>query len=418
MILTVQLPPVYPYQERAIFGAARCAVIEGATKCGKTYPCLLWLLSRALEAERGNRAHWWVAPIYQQARIAYRRLKTDMLAQADPSGSLWTAHDSELRITIAGRGDIWFKSADNPEGLYGDDVYAVVIDEATRCGDDSWAAVRSTLTATRGPMRVIGNVRGRKNWAYRLARRAESGEPGLSHAKITADDAIAVGLLSRDEVDAAARDLPHALFRELYYCEPSEDAGNPFGMQHIEACTLDGLAPGPAAAWGVDLARKVDYTVVVGVNADGAVCALDRWHGTSWADTESRVAALVRDTPAYADESGVGDPIVERLTRLCPALDGYPTGPRHVQLIQGLIADVQQRRVRFPAGVIRTEMEAYEYRMTRTGRAGYGAPEGMHDDCVVALALAAARLDAHRTLGEVSIGWSLRPRAGGVWPDD
>ena len=41
----------------------------------------------------------------------------------------------------------------------------------------------------------------------------------------------------------------------------------------------------------------------------------------------------------------------------------------------------------FPDGPIVSELEAFEYSYTRTG-VRYGAPPTMHDDCVVALALA------------------------------
>jgi len=50
-------------------------------------------------------------------------------------------------------------------------------------------------------VRIIGNVKGRKNWAYKLARKAESGEPGMSYQKITAYDVIDAGILSEDEIE-------------------------------------------------------------------------------------------------------------------------------------------------------------------------------------------------------------------------
>jgi hypothetical protein len=48
---------------------------------------------------------------------------------------------------------------------------------------------------------------------------------------------------------------------------------------------------------------------------------------------------------------------------------------------------IQGRRVTFPDGVIKQELENFEYEYTRTG-VRYTAPGGMHDDAVCALALA------------------------------
>src|SRR5262249_55791682 len=156
-------------------------------------------------------------------------------------------------LTLLNGAVIWFKSGDTPDTLYGEDVYGAVIDEATRCKAEAWHAVRTTLTATNGPVRIIGNVKGRRNWAYALARQAEGGAPGTHYAKLTADDAIDAGLFGRDELESAEHQLPHDVFRELYYAEPSDDEGNPFGITAIRQC-LAPLSRREPVVWGWDLA--------------------------------------------------------------------------------------------------------------------------------------------------------------------
>jgi hypothetical protein len=39
--------------------------------------------------------------------------------------------------------------------------------------------------------------------------------------------------------------------------------------------------------------------------------------------------------------------------------------------------------------LLKAELESYSYEITHTGHIQYSAPEGFHDDCVIALALAA-----------------------------
>jgi phage FluMu gp28-like protein len=268
-------------------------------------------------------------------------------------------------------------------------VYAAVIDEATRVREEAWHAVRSTLTATRGPIRIIGNVKGRRNWAYQLARRAESGEPDMHYAKITAYDAVAAGVLDAAEIADAKRTLPEAVFRELYLAEPSDDGGNPFGLAAIAAqvAPLSGEEP---AVWGVDLAKSVDWTVCIALDAAGAVCRFERWQGP-WQATIPRIVALVGDTPALVDSTGVGDPVLEELQAVGRInFRGYKfTAPSKQQLMEGLAVAIQQQEIHYPDGAIVSELEAFEYAYTRTGTR-YSGPEGMHDDCVMALALAVA----------------------------
>lgn len=302
--ITYRRPFLYAKQEAFLFTPARYSVVEASTKTGKTTGCLVWLNEKACLEGREGWNGWWVAPVYGQAKIAYGRLK-----RFATKGVL-RFNDSELCATYPNGAKLWFKSAEKPDNLYGDDVHAAVLDEASRMREEAWWAMRSTLTATQGQLRIIGNVKGRKNWYYHLARKAQAGEPGMYYAKLTAWDAVEAGVVLRAEVEDAQRMLPEAVFRELYLAEPSEDGENPFGLRAIRAAMcLQGLAAGPMASTGVDLAKSVDWTVVLGLNAQGAMCHFDRWQ-SSWEFTTNKIAAQVGRVPAMVDSTGVGDPIL------------------------------------------------------------------------------------------------------------
>jgi len=377
--VTYRRPRLYPKQQKAIFCPERYGIIEGSTKSGKTVACIAWILEQAMQGQRGQ-SYWWVSPVYPQAKIAFRRLKRGL------PESLYAANESELTVTLANGAVISFKSAEKPDNLYGEDVYAAVMDEASRMREESWHVVRSTLTATRGPVRIIGNVVGRRNWAYRLARRAEGGEDGWSYARLTATDAIDAGIVASDEVEQARRQLPEAVFRELYYAEPSDDGGNPFGQEAIRSCIGD-VSGNQPIIYGVDLAKSIDWTVVVGLDEDGAVCRFDRYQWP-WEETVRRLAQEIGTVSAIVDSTGVGDPIVERLQRELSNVEGYHFSSSSKQkLMEGLAAAIQTNEVRYPQGVIVSELDAFAYEYTRTG-VRYSAPDGMHDDCVMALALA------------------------------
>lgn len=377
-------PKLYPRQAEFVDSAARYTVVEASTKTGKTVACLVWLFEQALRGRPGDN-FWWVAPIYQQAGIAYRRLKR-WIVDIKPLAAL--AHDrkTEQAIEIAGR-VIWFKGADKPDSLYGEDVHAAVIDEATRCKEDAWHAVRSTLTATRGPVKIIGNVRGRHNWAYTLARKAEAGARDMSYFKLTAYDAVDGGVIAASEVEDAKTTLPEDVFRELYLAEPTDDGGNPFGIQAIRSCIATGLSSNRPVSFGVDLARSVDWTVICGLDATGAVCLLEKWQAP-WNDTLARLSDYIGDVPALVDSTGVGDPIVEALQKRRPRVEGFKfSSQSKQQLMEGLAAAIQQRTISIPDGWLVSELEQFEYEYTRNG-VRYTAPAGLHDDGVCALALA------------------------------
>ena len=212
----------YQKQRAFIDCPDRYVIVEATTKAGKSVGMLVWLFEEALKGGIGCN-YWWVAPVSSQAKIMFRRLKRFIDNQ-----NFFESNESELFLRLNNCSTIWFKSADKPDSLYGDDVQAAVLDEFTRMKEDAWIAVRSTVTATKGKVRFIGNVKGVNNWGYRLARKAEQGVKGWSYFKITAMDAVDAGILSDEEIEDARSVLPKDVFLELYYAIPNENRSNKF----------------------------------------------------------------------------------------------------------------------------------------------------------------------------------------------
>jgi len=398
-----QRPYLYDKQLAALFHNRRWGCVEASTKSGKTVGCIAWLVEQAFAGKPGWN-YWWVSPGYNQSDIAFRRIKAFLTP-----GTFTPTESPTPKITLLNGCVIWFKSGDNADALYGEDVYAAVIDEASRVKEDCWHAVYSTLTATGGPCRIIGNVKGRKNWFYTLSRSAESAmsDPNsdMWYAKITAPDAIEAGVIAQDVVTAAERMLPEAVYRELYLAEPADDGGNPFGLSHIGKCTQAKLSTLPPVAYGIDLAKKHDYLVVIGLDANGNVCQFQRWKGVPWGVSVQRIWDIVgEDVPALVDSTGIGDMVVENLQQGHGNFQGYTFSQNSKQkLMEGLAVAIQSQAIGYPPGPIVAELESFEYEYTRTG-VRYTAPSGAFDDCVCALALANHQFVAHAP-GEAFIAY-------------
>lgn len=377
----INLPALYAKQERIIFSPARFAFIEGSTKSGKTSGCLIWQLAQVLLA-RKNSVHWWVAPIYSQSKIAFDRALIDFeeLIVRSNKSELWLEFDRGVRW--------YFKSGQNSDSLYGQEVTSAVLDEASRMGEPVWDAVRSTLSTTRGPARAIANVKGRGNWHYKFCRRAESGERNYSYGKLTAQDAVDGGVLHPAELEQAAQDLPEAVYRELYFCEPSDDAYNPFGLAELDAAFGEVDRRHPAVVYGLDLARKHDHTVLIGLSSLGHVVSLDRFQ-LPWAEAYEKIASVVGRRPVLVDATGIGDPIASELQKRRVNVTPYVISAGAKQNLMALLRTAfSERRLRHDSDILKTELEHFEFAYTLNGGVRYAAPAGMHDDCVDALALA------------------------------
>lgn len=378
---TFRPPRLYPKQRRAMFCRARFSYVEASTKSGKTLGALSWLIEYAVQQGKPGRNFWWIAPIFAQSKIAYRRAKRGLPPQ------VYKANETDLTLTLFNGAVIWFKSGEKPDSLYGEDVYAAVIDEASRCREEVWAAIRSTVTFTRGPIRIIGNVKGRRNWFYKMARAAEAGAPDSAYHRITAQDAIAAGVLVQEEVDAARLQLPAAVARELFDAIASDDEGNPFGFAALTRQIAPCMSDGEPVIWGWDLAKYTDWTVGIALDMAGSVCRFERFQ-LPWEETISRIEECILGVKAVIDATGVGDPIVERIIRHGYRIEPFIFNTATKQpLMEGLAVAIQTGDISYPQGVIVNELESYEYVYTRTG-VKYSAPTGEWDDCVTALGLA------------------------------
>lgn len=408
---------LYPKQRAAIYDPARTVCIEASTKAGKTVGCLSWFIEKGLEGEKGQN-YWWVAPVYAQAEIAFRRC----WGYLNPIRAMCKRNQSSMFIMLPNGARLMFKSGDRPDDLYGEDVYAVVMDEASRMREGSYHAIRSVVTFTEAPIRIIGNVRGRKNWFYKLSRIAESGEePNLAFHRITAADAVEAGVLDKKEIESAKRDFERLgqedVFRQLYMAEALDDASNPFGLQAIANCIVTSYSTDRSQAAGVDLAGRGavniervgdaesrDWTAIVMLDRNGHATYVDRFRKPH-RETTNQIVQKVGRTMVMIDSTGTGDAIVEDLQRRGDMrVMGYTFTERSRQdLLEGLALAIQEGSVHFPdaktsdgKGSLREELEAFEFEYSIKG-VRYQVPEGVSDDLTMALALAVKRMPWKRT---------------------
>jgi len=382
MTVEIQRPNLTSYQKKMLYGEERFTITEASTKVGKTFSHLWWLFELAHTPPKVGANYWWVAPVYGQAEIAFNRLRRVVVQAGN-----YTINISRLSITCPNGSIIHFKSAEKPDNLYGEDVFAAVFDEFTRAREEAWYALRSTLTATNGKCKLIGNAKGKKNWGYLLGAKARAGEPNYAYHRVNAYDAVDAGILSLEEIEQAKRDLPEHVFKELYLAEPQEDGTNPFGYNYIANCVKP-LSTKAPIYFGVDLAKKQDWTVIIGLDINGNIAYFDRFQN-DWAQTKRKVILAVGKSHAAIDSTGVGDAIVEEVQKDCQNVEGfnYSGGNKKQQLMEGLSLSIQQGSIGVIEGILRDELEAFEFEYSIRS-VKYSAPSGFTDDAVNALALA------------------------------
>jgi len=221
-VIEYRRPRLYEAQEAAIFAPTRFAAVEASTKSGKSVGCLCWLVEEALAGPGDGATYPWISPAYSLSQNMYPRTKRMLGSEA-----VAATNESDLALTLINGAQLWYRSGDRPDLLYGFDSHGLVIDEASRVSEESWHAAYSTLSATNGRARLIGNVSLKRDWYWKLCREIEAGErPDWSYARLTWEHAVEAGVIPLSVIDEARRSLPGPVFEALYEArQPSEGLG-------------------------------------------------------------------------------------------------------------------------------------------------------------------------------------------------
>jgi hypothetical protein len=258
--LKIKRPKLTTYQKAFLYNEARFTITEASTKVGKTFAHIWWIFEMAhLPTNKPNYNYWWCAPVYSQTKIAFNRLRVKVA----PSG-LYKINESNLVITTPQGVNIHFKSADKPDNLFGEDVYGIVFDEAPRAKVTAFHALRSTITATRGKMKLIGNFGGISNWMHQLKEKALT-DPEYAYFKITAWDAVKEGILDEAEILQAQKDLPPKIFKQLYLAEEQENNDMLCTYGAIESLWTNEHVKGTTRYMSADIALHGSDKFVIGV---------------------------------------------------------------------------------------------------------------------------------------------------------
>jgi hypothetical protein len=373
MEIEVTLSQPHKAQLQIISEAKRFNVLDCGRRFGKSKLAANILSENALEGHPGA----YFAPTYKLLEGTFKDILTAL------QSLISRKHDNQ-RIELITGGSIEFWSLENPLAGRSRKYKVAIIDEAAfnRNLWQSWTeAIRPTLTDLKGSAWFMSTPKG-KNDFYKLWMRGQTNEPDWMSWQMPT---ITNPFIDASEIEAARRDLPELAFKQEYLAEFNDNVANPFGLDYIRICTGQ-LSNEPAVCYGIDLAKSFDWTVIIGLDRFGVVSHFERFQ-RPWNETKEIIRRLPRGA-IKIDSTGVGDPITEDIQRDRGDVHSFKyTSTSKQQLMEGLAAAIHQRKVIYPEGVIKAELESFEYQMTGTG-VKYTAPPGLHDDCVNALALA------------------------------
>lgn len=287
------------------------------------------------------------------------------------------------------------KSADTPASLMGEELDLVIVDEAAQMHPEVWSRyLRARLASRQGKSFIISTPFG-KTWFYEWYLKCKNDPQGASFNFKSVDNPY----FPPEEYERLKKDLPEAIFRQEYEANFLDDAAAVF--RNVNSCcsgALKGFQSGHQYVMGVDLGRRGDFTVLIVIDRmNHQVVAFDRFNQIDWELQKKRIMEMADkyNKPIIqidATTISVGDAYVEDLSRAGYRIEGYKidSNAKKKQLIEKLSVFIDQRRIAIPpeCDILLDELGAYSYKLTESGIVQYQAPSGLHDDCVMSLALA------------------------------
>jgi hypothetical protein len=388
MKLQITMPKPHEAQRQIMASLARFKVVCCGRRFGKTIFIPRMRVKRMLNGEPGA----YFAPNYKMLQQYYR----DTKQMLEPI--ITDVSKQEHRFGFIGGGSYTMWSLDSPDSARGRKYGFADVDEAAMIPslEDAWnAVIRPTLTDLEGDAGFWSTPKGLNHFFTLFAK----GQDGQNDWESFQFPTSANPYINPSEIEAARLDLPEDVFKQEYLAEFIQGEGAVF--RNILANLYDGNEKpadhaGHVIVAGVDWGAVNDFTAIsVACETCGKELELDRFNQIDWEFQRKRlIGVLDRWGVSYTlcEENSIGSPNLEALQREAKhrKFGGFmTTAQSKPPLIQSLALCLEQEEMQWLNIPIATrELEAYEAKRNEiTNRIQYSAPEGFHDDTVIARCL-------------------------------
>lgn len=353
--------------------------------CGRRFGKNILLQDGAASTALAGYPVGWGAPTYKMLLDDWKSL-TNILAPVT-----LRRNEQEKAIELHGGGRIDFHSLDNPNAVRGKKYKRFIFNEAAfipNLADVFNLVVRPTLIDFRGEADIAGTPKGMNGfWQFYN----QTGEDWARWKMSSYSNPH----VQASELDALKATMSERAFAQEIMAEFLEDGGGVFrGVRNAALLTTAEPVDGHQYVIGVDWGRTNDATVfsVLDITTRQQV-KLDRMTDTDYASQRLRLKALVERynrAVVMAETNSMGQPNIEALQGMDVYVQGFTTtNATKAQIIQALELAFERQELTLLNDDLQTaELMAYESEKLPSGLVRYGAPEGMHDDTVMALALA------------------------------
>lgn len=378
----------YPrFIEEALFNDAKHTIIHAGRQTGKTYNTAQWLIEETLD--QGCRS-LWVDTVHANIDKYVDWYFRPILA------SIWQSCEwnQQRKILKLPRGEINFGSAQKPENLEGFNYLRYVLNEGGIILKKSSLWDNTLFPMIKGggvKGKIIGTPKGRNKF-HELAVLGRSGNPDYATFHYTVYDSP---YWTKQQIETARSLSPELVFKQEYMAEFIEGEGMVFRkIRDVVKDTYKEPVEGRRYVIGIDLAKHVDFTVIIVIDdITHEVVYKDRFNQIDWVLQRARIKLAWEKWNRgriILDSTGNGDSVFDELVAMGMTVTPFKfTNQSKAEVVNNLSVAIENKEIWLPNDPqVIDELEIFEYEVSKTGNVSYNAPEGFHDDIVMALCLA------------------------------
>jgi hypothetical protein len=389
----INIPKAFGLQRQIEQDEHRFRVVACGRRWGKTFLAMREafqiMLQRYTRDGRKQRG-WVVAPTFPLVRESW------MTAEEILKDAIIDKKQTEMKL-LFDIGMLEFKSAERgADGLLGAGLDLAIMDEAKLISKESWEqGVRPALGDRQGKALFISTPKGRGFFYELFLKGKDSSDPQWRSWQYATNTNP---YFPKEEWEVIKVSTPEMILKQEWLAEFLEDEASVF--HNLSRCLRGELAEPKERDFytiGIDLGKAEDFTVVsVLRNSDKQLVDIYRERRLDWAVQKDLIRGVISRYPkhlAVIDSTGLGDPIADDLRRYGVNIKDYKfTNKSKEALIEQLIIAIEQGLIGIPSCAstqfLIDELRAFNYEILPSRRIKYSAPEGLHDDGVISLALA------------------------------
>lgn len=331
----------------------------------------------------------WLVPTYKNGRSLWRWAQrvTAPLAQAH----VLDVSKSERVIETNLGGFFGIFSADNIDSIRSEDFDLVVADEAARIEGEAYIdAVIPTLADRDGDEVKITTPKG-LNWFYKECQKAkdDGNQAAFFHAPTSANPNPNI----KRAFELAKDRVPERTYKQEWLAEFVEDGSffqNVDRVAVVEVpCSVEGHGE-HAKVMGVDWGKQNDFTVItVACKECNQVVDWLRFNKIDYHYQREQLVNMVKRwgvASILAESNSIGEPNIEELRRAGLPIRGFATTAASKPTLIEAFGLALQNGFKVPKPAA-DELRSFEVETRSNGYPKYSAPEGLHDDWVISLAL-------------------------------